>query len=301
MLPEQLRDSAELLRVSATTARPIGVDREANILRGYVVAQLGPFKDIGRGEFDQRGLDMLLQLGKDSKQGVKSRFSHPTECDDGLGKYLGRSRDWYMSEAVNADGVKVPAIRGNLHFDKTALDTPPAGGKPLGLYVMDLAESDPDAISSSVGIRTKKEIRLKPDGTRLTGPNGEELPPLWFPVKLFASDVVDTGAAVDGLLSAEGVTDGLPNAILWQASEMLNEHFEGLSRAEVKERIDAFAAKYLAMRFGPESISFPAAPVTEVVKVEYAPPVQPDPAQPLQPSLSVLLLRQRQREVESLT
>lgn len=36
MPPEQLRESIELLRASAT-ARPIGVDRKANVLRGYAL------------------------------------------------------------------------------------------------------------------------------------------------------------------------------------------------------------------------------------------------------------------------
>lgn len=284
---EHLREPLELLRATAV-GRPVGVDRKANALRGYVVAQLGPFKSKGRGEFDQASLDMIVKLGNEMKLGMKSRFSHPTECSDGLGKHLGRTRDLFMSEAVNADGVKVPAVRGDLYFDPTAMDTPPDGGKALGLYVMDLAESDPDAISSSLVLRVKTELRLNPDGTKKKDDKGEDLPPLWRPYKLWASDVVDTGDAVDGLLSAEGMTDGLPNAILWQASEMLSEQFAGMTREQVSERIDGFKVKYLAMTFGPEP-----EPLTS------APPVPP-PADSSQPSLSVILLRQRQREVEAL-
>jgi hypothetical protein len=243
MPPESLR---EMLR-AAVTGRPVKVDREKNVLRGYVVAQAGPFKSQGRGEFNEEGLRLLEQLGNSTKQGIRSRFTHPTMCDDGLGNYLGRARDFFMSEAVNADGVKVPAVRADLFFDETALQEGPKGGKPLGLYVMDLAESDPDAISSSIVVRPKKMLRRKADGTpEVDASTGEELPPLWYPEKLYGSDIVDTGDAVDGLLSA----DGLRGEELWRGTEMLDGMFDGLSREEVAERLRGWSERYLAHRFG---------------------------------------------------
>lgn len=281
MPPDETLRDAELLRVGSTS-RPIEVDRKANVLRGMVVAQLGPFKSQGRGEFDQQSLDLILQLGSESKLGLKSRFSHPTECNDGLGRYLGRVRNPFMSEATTRDGKKVPAVRGDLHFDATALDTPPDGGKPLGIYVMDLAESDPEAISSSLVLRVKKEFRLNPDKTAMKDANGEELPPLWRPYKLWAADVVDTGDAVDGLLSA----NDLPNAALWKGAELLNGMFEGLTREELADRLHGWLGRYLDERFGP---------------VELAPTPAQRPAESTQPELSNLVLRQRQRERESLT
>lgn len=291
---EQLRDAGdrpELLRASAT-ARPIGVDREKNILRGFVVMQAGLLKD-RPGEVDQATLDGIISLGNKSSQGIKSRFSHPTECSDGLGKYLGRARNFYMGEAVTRDGNTVPAVRADLHFDPTALDTPPDGGKPLGVYVMDLATSDADAISSSVVVRFNREYRLKPDGTRQTNDKGEELPPLLRPKILFASDIVDDGAAVDGLLSI----GGLPNAVLWKATELLDEQFPDLDREELADRLRGFLDRYLNFRFGePETPKEAAPPIT--------PPASPAVAAPAdspQPDLSTLLLRQRQRERECLT
>ena len=47
----QLKEVPDRLRANPLGRGAIGVDRENNVLRGYVVAQLGPFKD-GRGEFD---------------------------------------------------------------------------------------------------------------------------------------------------------------------------------------------------------------------------------------------------------
>ena len=207
-------EKPDMLRANAA-GRPVMVDRKKNVLHGYVVAQLGPFKSPGRGEFDLASLEKLVELSHPFTQGLKSRFSHPTECNDGLGSYLGRSKNWFMSTTKNADGQTVPAVRGDLHFDATALQPGPDGGKPLGMYVMDLAESDADAISSSLVVRVNKEYRLDDNGDRLTGPDGQDLPPLWRPQRLMGSDIVDVGDAVDGLLS----TDGLPNAALWKGVE----------------------------------------------------------------------------------
>lgn len=246
----------EFLR-AGYSGRPVGVDRKAGVLRGYVVAQLGPFKSDGRGEFDLPALEEIVKLGNSATPGLKSRFSHPTECDDGLGKYLGRARNFALDRTIARDGkgtLMSARVRADLHFDPTALDTPPNGGKPLGEYVMDLAESDPDALSSSLVLRVKREFRLNPDGTPQTGPDGEELPPLWRPLRLSASDIVDTGDAVDGLLSAD-----LPNSYLWQGAQTLDRLFGHLSREELEERLSGWLGRYLDDRFGPpEQVAQPS-------------------------------------------
>lgn len=278
---ENLREP-QMLR-AMTHGRPIKVDREKNVLRGYVVAQAGPFKSEGRGEFNLEGLQLIEQLGNASKVGIRSRFTHPTMCQDGLGNHLGRARDFFMSETVNAAGQTVPAVRADLFFDETAMQTPPKGGKPLGQYVMDLAESDPEAISSSIVVKPKKVYRKKKDGTLETDPaTGEELPPLWFPEKLLGSDIVDVGDAVDGLLSAEGLRD----EDLRRGVDLLDGLFDGKSREEISERLTGFVERYLNMRFGEPEESAPPPPAAEPEK-------QPDAI-----DASVLLLRQRQRERE---
>lgn len=232
---------------SFAKGRPVGVDRKANVLRGYVVAQLGPFKSEGRGEFDLPALEEIVRLGNATKQ-LKSRFNHETMCDNGVGRYLGRPQGFFMSEARRADGQVVPAVRADLHFDETALKEPPGGGPPLGKYVMDLAESDPDAISSSMVLRAKKTYRRKEDGTLLTDESGEELPPLWFPERVYGSDIVDTGDAVDGLLSA----DSAPDALVWKGAELLDANFPDATREELAGQLHAWLDRYIEHRFGPE-------------------------------------------------
>src|SRR5262249_52901615 len=52
------------------TGRASRVDRTGyGALLGYVVAQEGPFKSEGRGEFDRKSLEMIVQMGNDAKAG----------------------------------------------------------------------------------------------------------------------------------------------------------------------------------------------------------------------------------------
>src|SRR5262245_5501711 len=192
---------------AGVAGKPEGVDRAAGMLRGYVVAQLGPFKSDGRGEFDDKSLEMIVELGNAAPKGLKSRLGHPTLSEDGIGKHLGRSRDYRMGKALDArTGKMVKAVRGDLVFDSSAHDTPHGD---LAGYIMNLAESDPLALSSSLVLETDQVMRLEEDGTPKLGPDGEPLPPLWRPTKLHASDIVDTGDAVDGLLSAGELAQAL--------------------------------------------------------------------------------------------
>ena len=85
--------------------------------------------------------------------------------------------------------------------------------------------------------------------------NGDELPPLWRPTKLHASDVVDTGDAVDDFMSAElGALDidQLPDALVRRGSELLNKAFPGQTREVVEARLNAWLSKYLDLRYGPD-------------------------------------------------
>ena len=49
-----LKESTAWLRANTTMHDGVGVDREKGVIRGYVLAQAGPFKSKGRGEFDER-------------------------------------------------------------------------------------------------------------------------------------------------------------------------------------------------------------------------------------------------------
>lgn len=262
-----MKANPEWLRASIQS-RAVGVDREKNILRGYVIAQEGPFKSDGRGEFDRESLAAIVSMGNAKSGGLKSRFTHPDMSNDGLGKFLGRARDLRMDKATDArTGKQVAAVRGDLYFDKTALDTPPEGGKPLGIYVMDLAESDPDALSSSIVVVADQEYRRNKDGTLTTDKDGNELPPLWRPTAIHASDIVDTGDAVDGLLSANLDIERLPLSVLWKGSQLLDAVFLDQPRDVIEARLAAYVHRYLNRKFG-EPAPLPPTPALDARRLK---------------------------------
>lgn len=238
------------------SAGPVGVDRGRKLIRGMVVAQLGPFKSEGRGEFDENSLRQIVELWP--KAGLKSRFSHPNESSDGLGKFLGRARDPRLATAfaVGPDGarVEVAAVRADLHLDPSAFKTPNGN---LGQYVLDLAESDPGAISSSLVLNRSEEHRLNADGTPQLSADGQPLPPLWRVKRLYATDVVDEGDAVDDLLGAAAL-EGLryTRDYLAAGEAVLGKLFAGQTRNVVKARCLAYLERYLDRRYGGSQMSY---------------------------------------------
>jgi hypothetical protein len=216
----------------------VAVDRQARVLRGYVVAQEGHFKTAGRGQFTRASLAKIVSLGA-GPRGLKSRFTHPSMSSDGLGSFLGRAH------GLRLDGDRV---RADLHFDPTA-STGPKGD--LAGYVMDLAESDPDALSSSLVLATDKVEAVDARGRPALDDKGDPAPPVWLPTKLMASDIVDTGDAVDGLLSHGIDPDGLPLGAFWQGCAMLDTILAGASREAAEARLAAWVERYLLAAYGP--------------------------------------------------
>lgn len=238
---------SEWLKADAI-APPIGVDREARVIHGYVLAQEGPFKSEGRGEFDIKGLRQIVRLAKDKPKGLKSRFAHPSLSGDGIGSFLGRTNNVRMGNVqVNRDGklLELNAVRGDLRLDPSSFVAPSGN---LGDYVMRLAESDPDAMSSSLVLKPEFQYRLDNHGKRRIDDNGKELPPLWWPLELHASDIVDTGDAVDGFLSVVDLDDSLVR----QGCELLKGFLPGQPREIVEARLQAWLQEALNWRFGNE-------------------------------------------------
>lgn len=237
----------EWLESSVATSRP-AVDRDAKVLRGYVVAELGEFREPDpRGQFVAESLERIVELGNQPNNGLKSGFRHPGLSSDGLGKHLGRSQNYRL----NSDGSKVLA---DLHFADVAFKSPPdGGGTPLGEYVFDLAEQDSEAIASS--------LRLKPDEYGRNG-DGKLEPfdrrkhdgqvPIWIPTELHASDIVSDGAATDSLLSAEMLDAHLkrPDDHVRAATAIIDHLFGGEPHNVLEARLTAFVDRYLVAKFG---------------------------------------------------
>ncbi|MCM2373906.1 hypothetical protein [Aporhodopirellula aestuarii] len=224
----------------------IGVDRKANIIRGFVVAEEGRFKSAGRGEFDLAGLQKIVDLGNAQADGVRQRFQHPSLSDDGLGTFTGRAKNFRLDRRDNRN-----IVRADAHMDKTALEPGPRGGKPIGVYLMDLAESDPGALQTSVAIKTDKLMREN-------DADGNRQPPLWYPTELQASDWVDRGDAVHGDLLSEDSLDGflegsgrrLPSKLVIVFDQYLSQVFPDADREFLETRLNGLRDRILSDRFG---------------------------------------------------
>ena len=248
-MPERLRASW-----TPVQQKTIGVDREKGQIRGMVIAQLGPFKTPGRGEFDLRSLESIRDLINSRPNGVRSNYGHANLSNDGLGTFLGRVTAAELGTATTAAGDSVHAVRGTLTLNPTALEPKPGGGgTPLGTYVMDLAASDPDAISSSLVIKADREWRMD-KGKPALDANGKELPPVWRPTDVLGSDIVNIGDAVDGLLSAGIDISNLNDDLIWSAHEMLDRFMPNESEQKVRESLSDFLSRYLDQRFAKPEI-----------------------------------------------
>lgn len=245
-----IKAQPEMLRVAAPKQdKTIGVDREQRAILGYVVAEEGNFKSKGRGRFDVSSLMKLVELGNADPMGVRQRFQHPTASDDGLGKYVGRASNFRLDKR---DGRTV--VRADSFIDKTAMKAPVNGGTPYGEYLMDLAESDPGALQTSIVVEPEKIKSEEQDEL------GEQLPPLWIPKHLHASDFVDTGDAVHGdLLSGDTFTEWLdtgsdrriPAKLPVVVTQYLDRGFADADREAIETRFQEFLGRYLDGRFGP--------------------------------------------------
>jgi len=172
------------------TGQIIGVDRANAVVRGAIVAECGSFKT-GRGKFGLESLDRIVRLMREQEpRGVLCRFTHPDQAagQDPLGKLIGRWKN------ARVDGSRV---RADLWIDKTALKVPPFGGAPLGEYILDLAESDSDALAVSLVLRSDRR-QTDRDYSR----DGSSAPPLWLPTAIMAADIVSVGDAASTFLDS---------------------------------------------------------------------------------------------------
>jgi hypothetical protein len=230
----------EKLRLSTI---PLAGIIEENVITAVSIATTG--EAIGhRLLFDLKSLEQLQSLGRATLSGIKSRFTHPDWFHDGLGKYLGRVKNFRI------EGEK---LVGDLYISQSA-KTSPAGN--LGQYILDLAREDPTALGVSVVIDLE---RVWPTDTGQEVPTREGKPsnattpyPVARPTHLYAADLVDEPALnPEGLFRVrnELVADGLFNYRNIQdflsayETDGLNQITEGVLRAMEEEVIDVRLSK----------------------------------------------------------
>jgi hypothetical protein len=251
-----------LFRTERITAPPVRVDRKANVIFGASLMQIGNLNDadVRPWTVDAKTLDQAFSLSNRSNNGLKARYTHPNMSADGMGSYLGRWKN------LRIDG---DTLRGDLHIADAAFTSPQGD---LGNYVMDLAESDPEAFG--VSLATKLDNADLQQFQR----SNDSLPPaeraMW-PMRfaaIKAGDVVDDPAATrGGMFSMTADLRELPA----QATALLDTYFGDASPDVVRGRIEGFLDRYFASKgvSMTTAIEQPAAPVA-VTETPTA-PVQP--------------------------
>ena len=188
-------------------AAPGRVDRERHVL--YGVSAMQAVEAIGhRLMIDHRTLEQFTELANATKHGLKSRFTHPGLSADGLGKHLGRMRNFR---------IEGDRVLGDLYLSETAARSPSGD---LRAYVESLAAEDPEAFGMSVVVdgygawQLANGMEQDDDGSGKPADAVGKYPVLRV-VGAYAVDAVDEPAANrDGLFSAfRGTTSELAAAV----------------------------------------------------------------------------------------
>ena len=209
------------------------VDRAAHVIRGFSVAQIGEASGHDQ-RLDAKTLEQIVALGTAAgDKGMKARFTHPTDCNDGMGKFLGRAKNFRL------DGDRV---RADLHIADSAFKTPSGD---LASYVMDLADEDPQAFGASIVFDGTAEYELDESNVPKIDPaTKKKLMPVTRVMKLKAVDVVDTPAA-----NGEGFfADDQRQTPAHVASAL--DRLPATSPAELVSRAATFLSSYSELRFG---------------------------------------------------
>lgn len=232
-----VHDKPLMLRVAAPKMAPQQVDREAGVIHGFSVITVG--EALGHGLWiDQAMLQQVADQGNAKGAGLKSRFTHPGLSGDGMGKQVGRAKNFRVEgEQVLAD----------LHLYTQA-------NQEQVESVLDLAEEDAAAFGMSIVFKQDKEAQAAfmsanaGEDKKFKSPDKRNSKNLTHArvAALHAVDAVDDPAANPAGLFSEG--SELP-----ARAEVLLSYALGLSEAcpdEVAagphpERARAFVAGFL--------------------------------------------------------
>ncbi len=186
----------ERFRSFSTPSNHDQVDPTAGVIHACSVAVAGE----AAGHqliFDQTTLRQLLDIGNSRQGGIKSRFTHPGLSEDGLGKFLGRMRNFRFAG---------DRLVGDLYLSKSSANTPHGNLKD---YILNLAAEDPAAFGISVVVDLEK-FWVDQDGKEIIRPKNRPHNPMYkYPVarilSFVAADAVDEPALnPQGLFNAHG-------------------------------------------------------------------------------------------------
>lgn len=237
-------------RSSVVRSAPEAV--ENRIIKRAKVIEAGQLNDDRPLTIDEVTLQQVAEHGNAATRGIKSRWTHPSMSNDGLGSSVGRARNFR---------VEGNAVYADIHVLKTS-DYSPRGN--IGQYILDLAEEDPESFGLSIVADFSEELQadladLQP---------GEKLP---LRLKgLRAVDFVDEPAATrGGLFDIHDKRDLAP-----VVSSLIDEHFGDVPRKEVVARLLGF----LSLHYGEDVMADAAENAGQDQQQEAAPATVATPA-----------------------
>lgn len=204
--PTKKRFSSRSLNTEvAVKVDPVGGDFGAGLIRGVSIITKG--EAFGHKLFiDDVFLDSVNAAGGELPNGLKSKFTHTGLSADGLGKALGRFKNF----SRNAETGQVLA---DLHLLKTA-DTSPDG--KLATHILSLAEEAPDMLGASIVFSEDEEAQEQfqqanlGKGDRFVSPDKDNQRNLTHVrlETLSSSDIVGDPAANPNGMFATGFIEG---------------------------------------------------------------------------------------------
>lgn len=239
-----INDAPRLRRLRSGTAPGVGVDREAKIIRGFSVVTAG--EALGHGLWlDSEFVQSVARAGNAARGGLKSRFTHPGLSGDGMGKQIGRAKN-FRAEADR--------VLADLHLYQTA-------NQDYVSAVLDLAEEDPKAFGTSI-VFSEDPAAMREFQSANTGKDGAFRSPdkankKNFPharlASLDAVDAVDEPAANPGGLFSSAFAPGSElaaraEAVLAFALGLTDEQPDELAFGPHPERVRAFVQEFLERR-----------------------------------------------------
>lgn len=217
-----------MMRLNANRNAPVSV--EGDVIQGCSLVTVG--EALGHGvQLDASFVKDCYEQATKLKMGLKSRFGHPSMCNESLGTYLGRFKNFSLSE----DGTQ---LFGDLHIAASSHKSPHGD---IGAYVTQLAKDDPEAFGTSIVFTVGGYYALDDEGEQhevdpFDYDGIEELPFMKLG-KLMDCDFVDEPAAnAGGLFAATSVAGTL--------NHFFSKHPEVKALLEKNENVVDIIQKY---------------------------------------------------------
>lgn len=217
-----------MMRLNANRNAPVSV--EGDVIQGCSLVTVG--EALGHGvQLDASFVKDCYEQATKLKMGLKSRFGHPSMCNEALGTYLGRFKNFSLSE----DGTQ---LFGDLHIAASSHKSPHGD---IGAYVTQLAKDDPEAFGTSIVFAVGGYYAFDDEGEQHeVDPfdyDGVDEKPFVKLGKLHDCDFVDEPAAnPNGLFSATSVAGTL--------NQFFSKHPEVKALLEKNENVVDIIQKY---------------------------------------------------------